>query len=148
MKRFQFGLDGVLGYRQQVLEGRQNEYAKAVHQVQEQQSRLEAVQVKYQQMNAQFRKEAAQGMTAADAIGFENGLRVLEMEIARETATLQKLQREAEEKQNRVRQAHMDATVLERLKEKQQDAYRKEVQKNDERLIDELVSAERAVRRG
>ena len=68
MKRFQFGLDGVLGYRQQVLEGRQNEYAKAVHQVQEQQSRLEAVQVKYQQMNAQFRKEAAQGMTAATSL--------------------------------------------------------------------------------
>ena len=87
-------------------------------------------------------------MTAADAMGFESGLRVLELEIAREMKSLQTLRQEAEEKRKRVLQAHMDAAVLERLKEKQQDAYRKEVQKSDERFIDELVSAEWTVRSG
>lgn len=146
MKRFRFGLDGVLGYRQQVLEGEQNEYAKALQRVREQQDRVDDAQARYQDLNQRFREEAAAGMTAADAMGFENGLRVLEVEIARETQTLQTLRQEAEEKRAQVLQAHMDATVLERLKEKQQDAYQKEVQKSDERLIDELISAEWAVR--
>lgn len=148
MKRFRFGLDGVLGYRQQVLEGEQNEYAKALQRVREQQDRVEDAQARYQDLNQRFREEAAAGMTAADAMGFENGLRALEVEIARETQTLQTLRQEAEKKRARVLQAHMDAAVLERLKEKQRDAYQKEVQKSDERLIDELISAEWAVRSG
>lgn len=148
MKRFRFGLDGVLGYRQQVLEGEQNEYAKVLQRVREQQDRVEDAQARYQDLNQRFREEAAAGMTAADAMGFENGLRVLEVEIARETQTLQTLRQEAEKKRARVLQAHMDAAVLERLKEKQRDAYQKEVQKSDERLIDELISAEWAVRSG
>ena len=148
MKRFRFGLDGVLGYRQQVLEGEQNEYAKALQRVREQQDRVEDAQARYQDLNQRFREEAAAGMTAADAMGFENGLRALEVEIARETQALQTLRQEAEKKRARVLQAHMDATVLERLKEKQRDAYQKEVQKSDERLIDELISAEWAVRSG
>lgn len=148
MKRFRFGLDGVLGYRQQVLEGEQNEYAKALQRVREQQDRVDDAQARYQDLNQRFREEAAAGMTAADAMGFENGLRALEVEIARETQTLQTLRQEAEKKRARVLQAHMDAAVLERLKEKQRDAYQKEVQKSDERLIDELISAEWAVRSG
>lgn len=148
MKRFRFGLDGVLGYRQQVLEGEQNEYAKALQRVREQQDRVEDAQARYQGLNQRFREKAAAGMTAADAMGFENGLRAMEVEIARETQTLQTLRQEAEKKRARVLQAHMDAAVLERLKEKQRDAYQKEVQKSDERLIDELISAEWAVRSG
>lgn len=148
MKKFQFALDGVLGYRQQALEGRQNEYAKALGLVQEQQTLVENTQARYQDLNRKFREQAAAGITAADAMGYESGLRVLENEIARETKKLEQLQQEAEEKRRAVLQAHMDAAVLERLKEKKQDAYRKEVQKSDERFIDELVSTVRVVNSG
>lgn len=143
MKKFQFGLDRVLDYRQRILEGRQNEYAAATRRVQEQQARLDAVQERYQSLNNRFREEAAAGITIADAMSYENGLRVLEREIARETQTLQRLEQEAKEKRQRMLQAYMDATVLERLKEKQRDAYEKEVQKRDEQFIEELVSAAR-----
>lgn len=146
MKKFQFSLDNVLSYRQQVLEGQQNEYVKALRRVQEQQARVDDVRLRYQQLNQQFREEAASGITAADAMGFENGLRVLEMEITRESQALQKLQRAAEEQRAKVLQAHMDAAVLERLKEKKRTAYQKEEQKRDEQFIDELVSANRVVR--
>ena len=143
MKKFQFGLDRVLDYRQRILEGRQNEYATATRRVQEQQARLDAVQERYQSLNNRFREEAAAGITIADAMSYENGLRVLEREIARETQTLQRLEQEAKEKRQRMLQAYMDATVLERLKEKQRDAYEKEVQKRDKQFIEELVSAAR-----
>ena len=131
------------GFRQRILEGRQNEYATATRRVQEQQAKLDAVQERYQSRHNRFREEAAAGITIADAMSYENGLRVLEREIARETQTLQRLEQEAKEKRQRMLQAYMDATVLERLKEKQRDAYEKEVQKRDEQFIEELVSAAR-----
>ena len=131
-----------------MLESRQNEYAKALAQVREQQDRVDDATDRYHRLNRRFREEAAAGITAADALGLENGLRVLEAEILRETRLLEECQRAAEEKRAQVLQAHMDATVLERLKDKQKDAYQKEAQKSDERFIDELVSATRAVKSG
>ncbi len=146
MKKFQFGLDSVLGYRQQVLEGRQNEYARTLQKVAQQQDRVDDAKARYQELNRRFREEAAQGIAVSEALGFEMGLRVLEMEITRETNRLQELQAEAEQQRAKVLQAHQDAAILERLKEKQKDAYQKELQKQDEHFIDELVSAVRAER--
>lgn len=146
MKKFRFGLDSVLSYRQQVLEGRQNEYGKAMRRVQEQRMRLEAVQQRYQETNQQFREEAAAGISIADAMGFEAGLRALEREIARETKALRDLEAEAEKRRIQMLQAHQDAAMLEKLKEKKQEDYRKAEQKQDELFIDELVSAVRAGR--
>lgn len=146
MKKFQFGLDSVLDYRQQVLEGRQNEYAKALQKVQEQQDRVDDAKARYQELNRRFREEAALGISISDAKGFEMGLRVLEMEIARETKLLRELEAQAEQLRARVLEAHQDAAILERLKEKKKDAYQKELQKQDERFIDELVSAVRVAR--
>ena len=145
MKKFQFGLDNVLGYRQQVLEGRQNEYAKAVRMVQEQQEKLEAIQDRYNQVNREFREQAALGIRVADAMGFEYGLRGLEQQITKEDSYLQQLQQQAEEKRRQMLQAHMDARILERLKEKKKDAYRKAEQKSDEQMIEEMVGAVRAM---
>lgn len=145
MKKFSFNLDGVLNYRQQVLDGLQGEYARAMRRVQEQQTRLDKLQQQYRQLNIQFHEEAAAGITAADAMGYENGLRVLEQKIASETQVLKTLQQKAEEKRQQMLQAHLDATVLERLKEKKKEAYQKELQKSDEQFIDELVSATRVI---
>ena len=145
MKKFRFRLDSVRGYRQQVLEGLQNEYAQAMELVRQQEARKADAEARYRQLNRKFREEAAAGITAADAMSYEGGLRQLEREIARETQLLQKYQQAAEEKRSLMMQAHIDTTVLERLREKQLREYQKEAAKNDERFIDELVSAARCV---
>lgn len=141
MKKFHFNLDSVLDYRQQVLDGLQNEYAQAMEKVHRQEARKAAAEARYGQLNQKFREEAAVGISVADALSYEGGLRQLEKEIARETQVLEEYRRAAEEKRQQMMQAHIDTTVLERLKEKKFQEYQKDVQKNDERFIDELVSA-------
>ena len=145
MKKFRFGLDSVLDYRQQVLDGLQGEYAKALEQVRQQEARKEAVELQYAQLNQEFRERAAEGISVADATGYESGLRVLERDIARETKRLQELLQLAEEKRRQVMQAHVDTRILERLKEKKLQDYQLDVQKSEERFIDELVSAARCM---
>ena len=143
MKKFQFSLDSVLGYRQQVLDGLQNEYAQAMEKVRLQEARKAAAEERYRRLNQRFREEAAVGISVADALSYEGGLRQLEQEIARETRVLQEYRKAAEEKRQQMLQAHIDTTVLERLKEKKLQEYQKDIQKSDERFIDELVSASR-----
>ena len=143
MKKFHFALDSVLNYRRQVLDGLQGEYAQALDQVRRQGARKAAAEKRYQDLNRRFHEEAAEGITIADAMGYESGLRVLEKKIAQEAALLQEYRKAAEAKQTQVIKAHIDTTALDRLREKQLQTYRSELQKNDERFIDELVSAAR-----
>ena len=148
MKKFRFGLDSVLDYRQQVLDGLQGEYAKALERVRQQEARKEAVELQYAQVNQEFRERAAEGISIADAMSYETGLRVLERDIARETKRLEELQQAAEVKRRQVMQAHVDTRILERLKEKKLQNYQKDMQKSEEQFIDELVSATRHMESG
>ena len=77
MKRFQFGLDTVLQYKRQVLDGAQNEYAEAIQRVRQQERRLREAEARHRSLNQQFRRAEAEGITIADAMGYEMGLRML-----------------------------------------------------------------------
>ncbi len=145
MKKFQFGLDGVMRYKQQVLEGAQNEYAVLVQRVQQQEQRLQTVVERYRAYNQEFRQAEAEGITIAQAMGYESGLRALEREQKQEEKRLKQMQAQAEQGRQRLVAARQDTNSLEKLKEKKSEVYRKEAQKQEEEFIDELVSNTRAV---
>ena len=144
MKKFQFNQDTVLRYKQQVLDNMQNEYAAALARVREQEGILAALEGRYRDLNAGFREAETAGITVADAMGYEMGLRVLEGEIQRAEAKLEQMRQEAEERRLRLVAARQDAAALEKLREHQWDDYQKAVQKQEEQFIDELVSNTRA----
>ena len=145
MKKFQFGLDGVMRYKQQVLEGAQNEYAVLVQRVQQQEQRLQTVVERYRAYNQEFRQAEAEGITIAQAMGYESGLRALEREQKQEEKRLKQMQAQAEQGRQRLVAARQDTNSLEKLKETKSEVYRKEAQKQEEEFIDELVSNTRAV---
>ena len=60
MKKFQFGLDTVLRYQQQVLEGLQNEHAALLLKVRQQEERLKQAEGRYSALNLEFRRAAEQ----------------------------------------------------------------------------------------
>ena len=136
-------MDSVLNYRCQVLDGCQGEYAQALDQVRRQEARKADAEDRYGKLNQEFRDAAAAGITAADALTYEGGLRLLEQEIARESRLLEDCRKAAEEKREQMMQAHIDKAALERLREKKWQDYNRSVQKSDELFIDELVSSRR-----
>ncbi len=143
MKKFQFSLDTVLDYKQQVLDGIQNEYSALLLQVRRQEERLHREQQNYIELNQKFRQATSQGITVAAALNYENGLRFFEKRIAEEERLLAECQKKAEEKRKQLVAARQDTSSLEKLKEKKKEAYVKLVQKMEEQFIDELVSASR-----
>ena len=144
MKKFKFSLDSVLSYKQQVLESLQGEHAVILAQVREQEGVLERTWQNYRDCDAEYRQRKAEGITITDAMVYQNGLRVLERNIQRETDKLGELRKKEEAKRQEVVDAKIDTSSIEKLKEKKLDLYNKEVAKSEEVLIDEFVSSARA----
>ena len=138
MKRFQFSLNTVLSYKQQVLEELQNEHGQLLYQVRQQELVLQAAEERYRGLNLEFRQAETEGLTIAEALRYESGLRFLEDESLREYEAA------AEEKRRQVVAARQDTASLEKLKDKKWEDYQKQVQKGEELLIEELVTAARA----
>lgn len=144
MKKFKFSLDSVLSYKQQVLESLQGEHAVILAQVREQEGVLERAWQDYRDCDAEYRQRKTEGITITDAMVYQNGLRVLERDIQRETDRLEELKKKEEAKRQEVVDAKIDTSSIEKLKEKKLDLYNKEVAKSEEVLIDEFVSSARA----
>lgn len=79
MKRFQFSLNTVLSYKQQVLEELQNEHGQLLYQVRQQELVLQAAEERYRGLNLEFRQAETEGLTIAEALRYESGLRFWRM---------------------------------------------------------------------
>ena len=143
MKKFKFSLDSVLSYKQQVLDALKGEHAAILAQIREQEDVLEAAWQAYRDCNEEYRQRKAEGITVMDAIFYQNGLRVLERDIQRETDRLEELRRQEEAKRQEVVGAKIDTSSIEKLREHKLEDYNKAVQKAEEGLIDEFVSSAR-----
>ena len=144
MKKFKFSLDSVLSYKQQVLESLQGEHAVILARVREQEGVLERAWQDYRDCDDEYRKKKAEGITITDAMVYQNGLRVLERDIQRETEKLEALRKKEEKKRQEVVDAKIDTSSIEKLKEHKLEDYHKAEQKAEEVLIDEFVSSARA----
>lgn len=144
MKKFKFSLDSVLSYKQQVLDALKGEHAALLAQVRAQEEVLEGVWQQYRDCDAEYRERKAEGMSITDAMLYQNGLRVLERDIQRETDKLETLRRKEEKKRQEVVDAKIDTSSIEKLREHKLEDYNKAVQKAEENLIDEFVSSARA----
>lgn len=145
MKKFKFSLDSVLSYKQQVLDALKGEHAAILAQVRAQEEALEAVWQSYRDCDEEYRQRKAEGITITDAMVYQNGLRVLERDIQRETEKLEALRKKEEKKRQEVVDAKIDTSSIEKLKEHKLDSYRKAEQKAEEQRIEEFVSTARAM---
>ncbi len=144
MKKFKFSLDSVLSYKEQVLEALQGEHAVILAQVREQEEVLAAAWREYRDCDAEYSRRKAEGIAITDAMVYQNGLRVLERNIQRETDKLEELRKKEDAKRQEVVDAKIDTSSIEKLREKKLEFYNKEVAKSEEVLIDEFVSSARA----
>ena len=145
MKKFQFSLESVLGYKQQVLESLQNEHAILIQKMRQQEERLRQMEESYRAWNEEFRQAEMEGITVAEVMRYESGLRFWEKEIAQQRQTVLQCQREVEQKRREVVAARQETASLEKLREKKQEEYRKAVQKGEELFIEEVVAAQKAM---
>lgn len=147
MKKFRFSMETVLHYREQLLDTLRIEHAAAMARVREQEAVVAALEQRFTEVNEEYRQKKEQGMTIADAVGYDLMLRVQEKEIQKALATLSLRKKEEEIKRNEVIEAKTDKATIEKLKEKKLKLYQKAIQKSEEQFIDEFVSNARVMAR-
>lgn len=138
MKRFQFSLETVLDFKQRTLDSIQVEYATALSRLRQQEEVLERARQRYMDTNQDFRDRKLSGLTIAGMMSYEVGLQVLEREIHRELMRVEQLKREASEVHERLIASKVDTSSIELLRDKKLKHYNHELQKQEERLIDDL----------
>ncbi len=145
MKKFKFSLDTVLSYKDQILDALKIEHGVILAEIRAQEELLEATWRRYRDYDEEFREQKMNGISALNAMMYEAGLRAQELEIRRQTETLEALKVKEEKKRNEVVEAKQDTASLEKLRERKLDSYHKSVQKGEEQMIEEFVSTQRAM---
>lgn len=143
MKKFRFSMESVLSYRQQVQDAIQIEYAEAMARVHEAEKKLHMLIRRYREFNEEYCQRKAEGISVADAFGYDIALEAQSREIQKQEQILKLCRNAAERKRDELIQARRDSATIENLRSKKLDQYNKAVQKSEEQMIDELVSAAR-----
>ena len=147
MKKFYFALDTVLRYKEQVLDGLKAEHARILAKVRECEQAIEELELLHRQCTDEYLQSKINGITIREIHTYENYLESLGLQIRRKKEQLKELRKKEEDKRNEVVEAKKETSSIDKLKEKKLDAYNKEVQKEDERFIEEFVATKRAMAR-
>lgn len=145
MKKFQFSLEAVLGYKRQVLDACLGELGAAQALTLRQEEVLEGVRQRYARHSRDFAQKKLEGIAVPEALMYENGLRSLDAEIQREEQVLARLRKQEEEKRALVIEAKKETKSLEKLREKKRDSYSEAARKSEELQVEEFVSTAMAI---
>ncbi len=143
MKHFEFSLESVLHYQQDLLDTQKLSYAKAVEVTQLQEAVLQALELQYQKTNEEFCSRKKEGLSMADACSFDLALRSLEARMRAEHATLLRCQEAEEAEREQLVEKKVEAGSLELLRERRLEDYNSAVLKSEEKQMDEFMLSAR-----
>ena len=105
MKKFQFSLETVLEYKQQVLENLQVEHGEILARVRQQEELIERMEADYRALSGEFNQRKSEGITILEAMKYEQYLRSSERQLEEAYEHLRSLRRQEEKKRNEVVEA-------------------------------------------
>ena len=146
MKKFNFPLDTVLNYKDQVLENLKTEHAQILASVAQQERRIEELMEKSQSAAVRYREDTLCGVTVNIMREYERYITFIQQRIVTEQGILLKLKKKEEQKRTEVIEAKKEKASIDKLKEKKLDQYNKDVLKSEELFIEEFVSNTMSVR--
>lgn len=140
MKKFAFALDKVLSYKRQYENSIRNEHAAIMHEIRLQEEMFQELSNKDAELRQQMKREQEEGCQILRIHTYESYLEYLKGEMFRVTQRLKALRVREEKKRKELIAAKTDTTSLDKLKEKKIEEYNREVQKEQEQLVEEFVN--------
>lgn len=145
MKKFQFQLEPVLNYKQQTLDALMTELSEAQMVAAAQEAARDRAAQALADYDAEFAEKRATGFTNLEAVEYEATQRVLEQRVQREQKLLEQRQRELEAKRQEVVAARQETHAIEKLREIRRGEYDAAAAKAEEKALDDLTAARRAM---
>ncbi len=140
MKRFQFTLDKLMGYKDQVLSKEKNDLAQLRSDQLKVISEKEEMEQKLRESGEEFAEKAALGMSITEITMFKGFHNALIDQIRLKEKQISEFDDRIAKQLNVVVEVSKDVNSLEKLRDKQLEEYRFRVNKSEEQFIEEYVS--------
>lgn len=147
MKRFQFQLASVLDFKQQTLDSLMIELSNAQAETNRQLALRDKLLREMNEYSDEYNTRKLEGLTALEALEYQECLRVLERRLKREEEKLKQLRRKEEAKRLQVVEARKETHSLEKLRDIRRSEYDHAAQKAEEVFIEDLTAARRSLNR-
>ena len=140
MKKFNFTLQSLKRYNDQVLSGEKSVLGRLRAELAEQQALLDEKTAEYEQSVIKLNALVSEGTTAMRLSLHKKYVSSLQQDIYRIKAQMAQKREEIEIQLEKVVEATKEVSKLEKLEEKQLEEYRYAAQKEEELRIEEFVS--------
>lgn len=139
MKRFEFSLNKLKGYKEQVLEVEKNSLAQLRSRQQQMMDEQNELREKLRLSNEEFCEKSGKGMTVLQITMFKGYHRSLSQQIEELEKSIEQMEVKVRKQLNVVVAATQEVSSLEKLEEKQLEEYKFMAAKEEERFISEYV---------
>ena len=140
MKRFEFSLNKLKGYKEQVLDREKNDLAHLRRQQQQYIDEKTALEHKLRLSNKEFLERSAAGMTVLQVTTFKGYHQSLSAQIRELEASIEKMEEKVQRQLSVVIEATKEVSSLEKLEDKQLEEYNFKAAKAEEQFIAEYVT--------
>lgn len=139
MKRFQYNLETVLRYKNQMLDNLKTEHAAAMEKVSRKQEEIQGLERRLTCYQDRFDAAKCQGGSIETLKLYDICIGGARKQIDEEQERLRLLQDKEKEKKEQVMTAKVDSSRYEKLKERRLDEYEKAVQKEEEAFVESFI---------
>ncbi len=144
MKRFQFKLESLLKYKRHLEQMARQEMAKAVHQVNACENRIQALLEERVTAADQLDSMVEEGVNARQFNLHRDFIVSVERTIRDERARKVKLEKVLDEKREILKKRTIDKKALERLRVRREEEYTREMIREEQKELDEISSMKTA----
>ncbi len=147
MKKFEFSLQKVLSYREQVEDNIRNEHAGILKRISDQEQVLAGLELEARECSQKMDAEKQNGCKIYVVQMYEGYLSNKTKQIERAKKILAELELQKEKKLEELLSAKIDRSSIDKIKDKRKEEHSKAVMKADELFIEEFVSNLSAISR-
>ena len=140
MKKFEFTLESLRKYNEQILDSEKNILGKLRAELGELQDELESTNARYEEAREKLAQLLMGGTDAMRLSVSKKYISSLQQDIYRIKAKIAAKNEEIKAQLDKVIEATKEVTKLEKLEEKQREEYKYAEQKESEQFIEEFVS--------
>jgi len=140
MKKFTFSLQRLLGYKEQLFEAELTALGEMRAVLADLEEELERMQAEGEQRASQFRAKAQRGMPIMEAQSHKRYMTVLDAAIMQKLQQIEMQKNAVERQAEKVRQAKIDISAMEKLRERKLEQYKQDAAKAEEIFIEEFVT--------
>lgn len=133
-----FKLQSVLNYRQSLENQMQQFLATSLQRKTELVTDLECQQIALKQYDSELKRRQREGLTVAEIDIFETQIYHCRRLVEQLQQELERLERQIVSEREELLHAARDKQVMEKLKDRQEAAYRKELSRKEREILDEI----------